>query len=121
MEIIYFDKKHEEITVDCLKRMGEKADYADYKALAYLLGLDTVCREHISQIFDFEKNSFKVSCFNQSWQTGSSIRTTRLMYMLFADCVQEDKAEQFAVNNIFDYATYNEFYFNALRIRYGIH
>ena len=53
------------------------------KALAYLFALDTVCFEHIRDLYDFSDNRIMLSGLEKDWQTGTSKRTTRLAFNLY--------------------------------------
>ena len=53
------------------------------KALAYLFALDTVCFEHIRDLYDFSDNCILLSGLDKGWQTGTSGRTTRLAFNLY--------------------------------------
>ena len=53
------------------------------KALAYLFALDTVCFEHIRELYDFSDNRIMLSGLDKGWQTGTSGRTTRLAFNLY--------------------------------------
>ena len=53
------------------------------KALAYLFALDTVCFEHIRDLYDFSDNRILLSGLDKGWQTGTSGRTTRLAFNLY--------------------------------------
>ena len=53
------------------------------KALAYLFALDTVCFEHIRDLYDFSDNRIMLSGLDKGWQTGTSKRTTRLAFNLY--------------------------------------
>lgn len=53
------------------------------KALAYLFALDTVCFEHIRDLYDFSDNRIMLSGLEKDWQTGTSGRTTRLAFNLY--------------------------------------
>ena len=52
------------------------------KALAYLFALDTVCFEHIRDLYDFSDNRILLSGLDKGWQTGTSKITTRLAFNL---------------------------------------
>ena len=53
------------------------------KALAYLFAVDTVCFEHIRELYDFEGDSIKPDTLDKAWQTGTSCKTTRLAFNLY--------------------------------------
>lgn len=116
----FYDEEHENAFYSLLDRMNA-ADRDVYRqALAYLLTLDTVCSEHIDQMYDFAERCIIPDCLTEGWQTGTSIKTTRLAFNLFNGglgwCDEEDKclvtpAELFCC----EYAPY---YWEAIKLRY---
>ena len=80
-QIKFRDKEHEKNYNFILDMMP----YSDIerKALAYLFALDTVCFEHIRDLYDFSDNRIMLSGLDKGWQTGTSKRTTRLAFNLY--------------------------------------
>lgn len=100
-----------------LKKMN--CDDVYHKSLAYLISCDSVCRNHINNIYDFKNHSIKSDCLNASWHTGSSIRTCRLAFNLWSG--YNDLSCKFTVYDIFNYGSvYLPFYLQAISIRYDI-
>ena len=112
----------------------EKMKYLDcyHHSLAYLLALDRVCRQHTADIFDFDEDKIKLSALHQSYQTGTSLKTTRLAFNLWNGCF-DDGAEYtdkdgyqvplpsrfYSVEQIFS-SEYAPFYYEAVKIRFEI-
>ena len=116
------DTKHEEI----FNELCEKMRYSDtyHQSLAYLIALDSVCREHIPEIFNIDEDGIEPSCINKAWQTGTSKRTTRLAFNLWNGTTsditsdgEEYNSNLYAVDEIFcsEYAPY---YWQAIKLRY---
>ena len=81
MAIKFQSEKHECDYRSLLSKMKSKDCY--HKAVAYLLTLDEVCNKHIADLFDFEKDVIKpFGTLYLPWQTGTSVKTTRLMFNL---------------------------------------
>lgn len=80
MDIIFKDKEHKEKYNSICARMKYLDEY--HRSVAYLLSLDEVCRKHISDIFDFEEDAIIPEGLHDNWQTGTSRKTTRLMFNL---------------------------------------
>ena len=80
-QIKFRDEQHEKNYNFILDMMS----YSDIerKALAYLFALDTVCFEHIRDLYDFSDNCILLSGLDKGWQTGTSGRTTRLAFNLY--------------------------------------
>ena len=72
--MIFKDKKHEKMYKDLCNRMC----YVDcfHAPVAYLIAMDNVLREHVDEVFDFDKDIILVDVLKEPWQTGTS-RTTR--------------------------------------------
>lgn len=52
-------------------------------ALAYLLALNTDCRNHINDLYDFEERIILVEGLEKAWQTHTSLKTARLAFNLY--------------------------------------
>ena len=68
--IKFYDKEHENAFYNILNRMKNTDCY--YQAVAYLFALDTVCRQHLDDLFDFDENLIKMDGLHNGWQTGTS-------------------------------------------------
>lgn len=55
----------------------------DSAALVYILGISETCRDHFRDIYDSADNSIKPEALRAPWQTGSSVKLTRLAFNLF--------------------------------------
>ena len=86
--MIYYDDLHKEY----FERFTEKLSVLDpfTKSAAYLLSLDTVLREHVNSVFDFDDLKIKPSSLTESYQTGTSLKTTRLLFNLWTGFVDEE-------------------------------
>ncbi len=93
MTIKFRNEEHERSYRDLLSKMKSKDCY--HKAAAYLLALDEVCNRHVSDLFDFEKDVIKpFGTLYLPWQTGTSVKTTRLMFNLWSGVsINLDKSE----------------------------
>ena len=92
------------------------------KALAYLFALDTVCFEHIRELYDFEGDCIKPDALDKGWQTGTSCKTTRLAFNLYnsfcSDSFENDlPSVSFTPVELFC-SEYAEYYVEALSIRF---
>lgn len=113
------DQKHEKLYDEICSRMKNLDDY--HKSLAYLLALDAVCREHISDIFDLNEDGIRPACITASWQTGTSQKTCRLAFNLWngrtSDGENDSASPYYAVDEIFD-CEYAPYYWQAVKLRY---
>jgi hypothetical protein len=139
-DILFADKKHEELFFSLFKKMKSHDCY--HGSAAYLLGLDTVLREHINDVFDFSEDIIKPDGLNKAWQTGTSRKTTRLMFNLWngkykdapaqRDYYDEDEEEpdeeeeenqaaqssQYYTPDQLFCCSYAAFYVQAIKLRY---
>lgn len=135
-DILFADKKHEDLFFDLFKRMKTKDCY--HGQAAYLLSLDTVIQDHINRVFDFKEDVIKPECLHEAWQTGTSKKTTRLLFNLWNGTFKdperptdedeepdEEEAEQerartsmyYAPDEIFS-CSYAPYYWQAIKLRY---
>ena len=100
------------------------------KALAYLFALDTVCFEHIRELYDFSDNRILLSGLDKGWQTGTSGRTTRLAFNLYnshcsdgetyigSDGIEESLPSAYYSPAYLFCCEYAKYYVEALKIRF---
>ena len=135
-DILFAGKKHEDLFFDLFKKMKTKDCY--HGAAAYLLSLDAVIQDHINRVFDFKEDVIKPECLHEAWQTGTSKKTTRLLFNLwngtFKDLKRptdedeeedEEEAEQERCRTSMYYApdeifccSYAPYYWQAIQLRY---
>ena len=139
-DILFADKKHEELFYSLFKKMNTHDCY--HGSAAYLLGLDTVLREHIKDVFDFSEDVIKPDGLHKAWQTGTSRKTTRLLFNLWngmykdeaapktSDYEDEDEDQEedeterlnyspryYAADNIFS-CSYAPYFVQAMKLRF---
>ena len=100
------------------------------KALAYLFALDTVCFEHIRDLYDFSDNRILLNGLDKGWQTGTSGRTTRLAFNLYngycsdretyigSDGTEDSLPSAYYSPVYLFCCEYAKFYVEALKIRF---
>ena len=88
--MIFYDEAHETSYNDICSKMKHLDCY--HRSLAYLLALDTVLREHIEAVFDFQEDGIKRDGLNKGFQTGTSMKTTRLAFNLWNGCYDDGEA-----------------------------
>lgn len=109
---------HETLFWVIMQKMPRDDSY--HKAIAYLIALDDVCKDHIEEIYDFKKRCIIPDSLKKSWQTGTSMKTIRLAFNLFTGhinwCPDYMKAEC-TPENIFR-SEYAPYYWEAIKLRY---
>lgn len=127
-EKMFFDREHWQAFTDCIARMQHSDVY--HISLAYLLTLDSVCREHLDSLFDFDGDGIKRSALHEGWQTGTSKKTTRLAFNLWNGCHDDGEkykckdgyetdlpSRYYAVDEIFA-CSLAPYYWEAIKLRY---
>lgn len=94
--IIFSGKSHEDLFYSLFKKMKQHDCY--HGAVAYLLSLDTVLKDHINSVFDFKEDIIKPECIAEPWQTGTSRKTTRLLFNLWNGKYQDSKRRYYYDN-----------------------
>ena len=118
----FYDEKHEEKFVEFCQKMKYLDEY--HKAAAYLLALDVVCREHINDLFDFSEDAIKPEGLSKGWQTGTSTKTTRLMFNLWngyqyeGEPLEEEKPSSYYTPEHLFACSYAPYYWQAIKLRY---
>lgn len=123
MKIKFYDESHKERYEAICAKMGSVDCYR--QATAYLLTLDNTVFHHINEVYNFDDNFPKHEALNQSWQTGTSTKTTRLIYNLWNSWVYDSDSD-FQENKVSKYYAVDEifctslaiYYFEAIKIRF---
>ncbi|MDE7194582.1 MAG: hypothetical protein K2O14_11520 [Oscillospiraceae bacterium] len=125
MAIKFRSEEHENRFYEILARMGKTDEY--HRAVAYLIALDTDCYKHVDSLYDFVEHGIKPwGALNQAWQTGTSVKTTRLIFNLWnTRCYDLDEdsreikesARKYTVDEIFS-SKLAFWYFEAVKLRY---
>jgi len=120
--MIFADEQHKEFYKKNKTLVGDDV-YSD--ALIYLLGLTDDTRRHFNGLFDITSKEINIDGLNEAWQTGTSLKITRLAFNLFNGLKYDSHEElndgkiskYFSVDDIFccGYALY---FFEAIKLRY---
>lgn len=129
--MIFYDIIHETAYNDICNRMKYVDCY--HRSLAYLLALDIVLRKHIEAVYDFEEDIIKIDALSKGWQTGTSLKTTRLAFNLWNGCCNDGEeyidndgykvplpSSYYSPEQIFNCSDYAPYYWQAIQIRFGI-
>lgn len=115
MNIRFYDSDHEQAYCDLMTQMKSQDCYRN--ALAHLLALDTVCREHWQSLYDPTADIILLDALKQGWQTGTSVKTTRLAFNLWNTYVDNDDARRSTPDEIFC-CHYAPYYIEAIKLRF---
>lgn len=81
------DEEHEYYYLLFCRRMEYLDEY--HQAVAYLLALDENIRNHVSDVFDFDRDVIILEGIDMPWQTGTSKKVTRLAFNLWDGCCSD--------------------------------
>lgn len=113
------DEYHETLFWVIMQKMNRNDVY--HQSVAYLIALDDVCRDHVEEIYDFEEQCINLECLDKAWQTGTSLKTTRLAFNLWNGyCIDPETdlpSGDYSVSEIFC-CSYAPYYWEAVKIRY---
>jgi len=96
------------------------------RSLIYTLGLCHDTRRHFTSIYDHSMRCIKPEAVHMPWQTGTSLKVTRLAFQLFTDTAPSafiggipdiDECMCYSVSDIFC-CSYAPYFFEALFLRY---
>lgn len=132
-EIMFADDKHKQIfDIFCSRVNSSRLRSLDcyYYPVLYLLSLDEVLRNHALSVFDFEEGKIIPEGLNCPWQTGTSLKTTRLLFSLWNGYASDGEmytdaegyqrplpSNYYAPDEIFS-CSYAPYYCEALRLRF---
>ena len=88
----YFNNEHKKAYHLAIEKSGINDVY--HQSLFYTLTIDKDCREHINDLYDFNRNSIKLSGLDKSWHTSGSINTALMGFNLFNGYVDEKNAKE---------------------------
>ncbi len=125
-QFLFNGKEHKEFFLHHLKRCRKQDAY--HLALVYCLGIARETRNHIDDIYDFEKGYVKTECLNEGWQTSGSVRIVRMAYNLYCNGTPsvldyQDAEEQveecrlYMVEELFC-CGYAPYFWQAIKLRY---
>lgn len=120
MTMMYYDEAHKAAYSALCAQMRYLDCY--HRALAYLLALDEVLREHVADVYDCNEDCIRLDGLHQPWQTGTSAATTRLAFNVWNGFAgdDEDDASNYTPEQIFSRREYAPYYWQAIRIRFEI-
>ena len=96
------------------------------KSLIYTLGICRDTRRNFDSIYDGRRRSIIPNAIRQPWQTGSSLKVTRLAFQLYTgstptaslgDDQDIDECRRYSVSDIFS-CSYAPYFFEAICLRY---
>ncbi|MEK4106984.1 DUF6075 family protein [Paenibacillus sp. FSL R10-2791] len=93
-----------------------------HKALFYTLGLSPETRQHITDLYDHQENYIRLEGLHAGWQTGSTLKITRLAFNLFNGFngdseLNPDRPRNYSPYFLFD-TNLMSYFFESIKLRY---
>ena len=114
-EIRFASKEHEKFFFTMLKKCGNTDCY--HRAFFYCVGISDTARTNVGRLFDFEKHHIKPEGLHEGWQTGGTVRLTRLAFNLWNGYVEPENERMSTPYEMFD-CGYAPYFYEAIRQRY---
>ncbi len=130
--ISFVDEEHLKIFEKAADLIHKQKGYLDgyHLSAAYLIGVDNAIREHYLDVFDFAKCCIIPDGLHKAWQTGTSKRTTRLLFNLWdgtcsdgeqykgAEGYMEDLPSRYFCPDAIFSCEIGGYYWQAIKIRF---
>lgn len=120
--ITFADEEHRKLFVKICGKFKQIDPY--HLAVAYLLSVDRVIRPHINKVFDFDEDVIKPESLRESWQTSTSLKTSRLLFNLWngydseGEPISEEKTSPYYTPEHIFSCSYAPYYWQAIKLRY---
>ena len=125
MAIHFIDNAHETFYLEKLALAEQEGKRIDsyFRSLLYLLGLTEDTRTHFLELFDWDEWGICFEGLSAGWQTGGTIRITRLAFNLWNGCRSDDPESEvpdaeYLPDSIFD-CSFLPFFFEAIQLRFS--
>lgn len=123
--IRFLNAAHKENYFRILEEMRSQDEY--HKSTAYLIALDNELTAHFNDVFDLDQDVIKHTALNQPWQTGTSVKTTRLLFNLWNSFMYDNTEDfendiisrDYSIDEIFS-SCLAVYYFEAIKLRFNI-
>ena len=114
-ELRFRSKEHRQFFQEMLERSRYKD--CNHQSFFYCVGISESARTNIDRLFDFQRDRIKTDGLHDGWQTGGTIRLTRLAFNLMEGYVEKGQERMYSPYELFD-CGYAPYFFEAIRLRY---
>lgn len=114
-EIKFASKEHKEFYNKMMDKVKVNDSY--HRAFFYCMGISGETRRNIGQLFDFKKDCIEPDGLHEGWQTGGSIRLTRLAFNLWNGYSEQDNEKMSTPYELFD-CGYAPYFLEAIKMKY---
>ncbi len=115
MKIFFCSPEHRAFYFALLEKTGIYDCY--HRALFYAVGIATDSRNHVDDLFDFADDSIRPDGLEKSWQTGGTMKLTRLAFNLWNGFTEEDR-ERLATPDELFCSSFAPYFYEAIKLRY---
>ena len=114
-EIRFSSKGHKNFFYAMLQTCGNTDSY--HRAFFYCIGISDTTRINVGQLFDFKTHQIKPEGLHEAWQTGGTMRLTRLAFNLWNGYAEPGEEGMSTPYELFD-CSYAPYFYEAIRQRY---
>ena len=116
--MIYYDDNHRQAFKTAVEKRGDYKPVDSYDvSLLYLLTATEPTRANLSRMYNFITGEIEPETINEGFQTGTSVRLSRLAFNLFNGYVEEAQSKMYSPYYLFD-ASIKEIMLQAIQLRY---
>ena len=115
MSIKFKDQEHKEFYNRMLTGISKNDTYR--KSFFYTMGISEETRNNIKNLYDFKENCIKFEGLHDGWQTGGSMRISRLALNLFNGYAEKGNETLSTPYELFD-CGFAPYFFEAIKLRY---
>ncbi len=114
-EIRFASKEHEKFFYSMMAKSRINDCY--HRAFFYCVGISDTARNNVGRMFDFKEDCIKPEGLHEGWQTGGTVRLTRLAFNLWNGYTEPGDERMSTPYEIFD-CGYAPYFCEAIKLRY---
>lgn len=115
MNTIFCSPEHRVFYFTTLEKAGVNDSY--HRALFYTIGITADSRNHVDDLFDFAEDSIRPDGLEKAWQTGGTMKLTRLAFNLWNGFSEEGRERLTTPEELFC-CSYAPYFYEAVKLRY---
>ncbi len=114
-EIKFASKEHERFYYNMMAKSRINDTY--HRAFFYCAGISDTVRRNINRVFDFKEDCIRSKGLHEGWQTGGTVRLTRLAFNLWNGYTEKGDERMSTPYELFD-CGYAPYFYEAIKLRY---
>lgn len=114
-KIRFISKEHEKFYNEMLGKSGVNDCY--HRSFFYCTGISEITRANINKLYDFKRGCAEPGGLHGAWQTGSTIRLTRLALNLWNGYTEQGGEQLSAPYELFS-CEYAPYFYEAIKLRF---